>query len=71
MMRYMASMNRRMDMMHRDVKKLNQRAWAEPEQRQQRRTIRSQLPCETIDQLQLLEDAITENSAAYYDLVSS
>ena len=67
MLRYMASMDRRMQSMQSDMRRLNQKAWGEEPPR---KTMKTQIPCESIDQLRIVEEEITDSAAAYKDLVS-
>ena len=62
----MVSMDRRMQSMQSDIKRLNQRASGD----EPRKSMRSQIPCESIDQLSLIEEELTENRLAFGELVS-
>ena len=66
-MKYVVSMDHRMQIIHRDVTNLKRGGWSG---RGHPPSMRAQMPCESVEQLQLLEDEITESSVAYNDLVS-
>lgn len=71
LMRYVVSMNKRMMQIQSDVKRLNTRVWGGGGANGIAPTMRSQIPCGSIEQLRLLEEELMESSAAYNDLVSN
>ena len=72
-MKVVLCMNNRMVTMHEDIRKLNQRVWGDNreqrEQPQRRRSIRTQIPCYTFEQLQLLDEELGFNDTAMNELV--
>ena len=70
LMRYVVSMNKRMMQIQSDFKRLNTRVWGGGGANGTAPTMRSQIPCGSIEQLRLLEEELMESSAAYNDLVS-
>ena len=70
LMKYVLCINNRITTMHEDIKKLNQHVWGRPgEQTQRRRSIRSQIPCHTFEQLQMLDEELGFNDRAMTELV--
>ena len=70
LMRIVLGMNNRLVTIHEDVKKLNKHVWGGPrEQTQRQSSIRTQIPCDTFQQLQNVDEELALNDGAMAELV--